>query len=267
MKMTKCSCGCEGTSNSCMKNRESDMNYMFFGNLETLKRMIDDLVQMDHAQIDEILKGGHEWAVDHIASSADDVQEVYNFLKNSVGIPANREIVNSFKLGPLGEDDMMVKTFESYINEVSGKKWKEIETNLRGRRMDVFADRVSDHRKQYGTSQVNEVKLVGIPTSGYERETVFLSVTDLELRSSSGSNFKIVGKDSDWGTVVIEGFTTHEGSIQIFESGRMPLLAADRKNAMELIKFLADEGVTSETQLDWRRFTNGYISFKEAYGM
>jgi hypothetical protein len=240
---------------------------MFFGNLETIKRMIDELVQMDHTQLDEIIKGGHEWAVDHIASSADDVQEVYNFLKNSVGIPANREIVNSFKLGPLGEDDMMVKTFESYINEVSGKKWREIETDLRGRKMDMFADRVASHSKQYGTDQVTEVKLVGLPTSGYEREEVNLSVTDLELRTSSGSNFKIVGKDSDWGTVVIHGFITHEGSVQMFESERMPLLVVDRKNAMDLIKFLSDEGIADPSKLDWRRFTNGYTSFKEAYRM
>ena len=266
MRINECSCGCGGSSDKCAESG-SDLNYMFFGNLETLKRMVDELVQMDHEQVDEILKGGHEWAVDHIASSADDVQEVYNFLKNSVGIPANREIVNSFKLGPLGEDDMMVKTFESYVNEVSGKKWREIETDLRGRKMDMFADRVASHSKQYGTNQVTEVKLVGLPTSGYDREEVYLAVTDLELRQHSGSNFKIVGKDSDWGTVVIEGFTTHEGSIQIFESGRMPLLATDRKNAMDLIKFLADEGVIESSQLDWRRFTNGYTSFKEAYKM
>jgi hypothetical protein len=259
MRINECSCGCGGDSDKCMEKGGSDLNYMFFGNLETIKRMIDELVQMDHAQIDEIIKDGHEWAVDHVASSADDIQEVYNFLKNRAESPTHS------KRDQFAEDDMMVKTFESYVNEVSGKKWKEIETDLRGRKMDVFADRVSAHSKQYGTNQVTEVKLVGIPTSGYERETVFLSVTDLELRQKAGSQFKIVGKDSDWGTVVINGFTTSAGSIQMFESDRMPLLAADRKNAMELIKFLVDEGVVYEKELDWRRFTNGYVSFKEAY--
>jgi hypothetical protein len=175
--------------------------------------------------------------------------------------------VNSFGLGPLGEDDMMVKTFESYVNEVSGKKWREIETDLRGRKMDVFADRVSAHNKQYGTDRVTEVKLVGMPISGYEREEKYLSVTNLELRQKSGSNFKIVGQDSDFGTVVIHGFTTSDGSVQMFESERMPLLAVDRKNALDLIKFLVDEGVVYEKELDWRRFTNGYVSFKEAYNM
>lgn len=261
MRINECSCGCGGSSDKCTESG-SDLNYMFFGNLETLKRMVDELVQMDHAQVDEILKGGHEWAVDHIASSADDVQEVYNFLKNHTAVPSHRE------MDRFSEKDVFIKTFESYVNEVSGKKWKEIESNLRGRKMDVFADRVVSHRKQYGTNQVTEVKLVGIPTSGYERDTVFLSVTDLELRNSSGSNFKIVGNDSDWGTVVIHGFITQEGSVQMFESERMPLLAADRKNAMELIKFLVDEGVAEDgSQIEWRRFTNGYISFKEAYNM
>jgi hypothetical protein len=124
MRINECSCGCEGASNNCMKNRESDVNYMFFGNLETMKRMIDELVQMDHTQIDEILKGGHEWAVDHIASSVDDVQEVYNFLMNHAAVPMNRE------MDRFAEDDMMVKTFESYVNEVSGKKWREYQLTV-----------------------------------------------------------------------------------------------------------------------------------------
>ena len=261
MRINECSCGCGGSSDKCAEGNASELNYMFFGNLETMKRMIDELVQMDPTKIDEILKSGHEWAVDHIASSADDIQEVYNFLKNNADVTANRE------MDPFSEEDVFVKTFESYVNEVSGKKWREIETDLRGRKMDVFADRVSAHSKQHGTNQVNEIKLVGVPISGYDREEIYLSVTDLELRQKSGSNFKIVGQDSDWGTVVINGFTTHDGSIQMFESERMPLLASDRKNAMDLIKFLSDEGIVDPSQLDWRRFTNGYVSFKEAYKM
>ena len=120
MRINECSCGCGGSSDKCAESG-SDLNYMFFGNLETLKRMVDELVQMDHNQVDEILKGGHEWAVDHIASSADDVQEVYNFLKNHTAVPSHRE------MDPFSEKDVFIKTFESYVNEVSGKKWKEIE--------------------------------------------------------------------------------------------------------------------------------------------
>ena len=65
----------------------NDVNYMFKGNLETIKRMIDELVQMDPEQVDQILKSGHDWAVDHITTSADDIAEVYNFLKTTVDTP------------------------------------------------------------------------------------------------------------------------------------------------------------------------------------
>jgi hypothetical protein len=66
---------------------ESEINYMFKGNLETIKRMIDEMVQMDPMQVDQILSNGHDWAVDHITTSADDIAEVYNFLKTSAAEP------------------------------------------------------------------------------------------------------------------------------------------------------------------------------------
>jgi len=66
---------------------DSEINYMFKGNLETIKRMIDEMVQMDAMQVDQILSSGHDWAVDHITTSADDIAEVYNFLKTTVATP------------------------------------------------------------------------------------------------------------------------------------------------------------------------------------
>ncbi len=116
MKINECSCGCGGSSTNCMEKKEYDLNYMFFGNLETMKRMIDDLMQMDPSEIDMILKNGnHHWAVDHIASSADDIQEVYNFLKNN-------EYPHNNKKDSFAEDTMFVKTFESYLLTEAKKK-------------------------------------------------------------------------------------------------------------------------------------------------
>lgn len=57
-------------------------NYMFFGNLETMKRQIEDLLRMDRKKVDMVLRDGHNWAVDHIVSSKDDIEEVFNFLRN-----------------------------------------------------------------------------------------------------------------------------------------------------------------------------------------
>lgn len=57
-------------------------NYMFFSNLEQIKEQIEMMLSMEKDKVDQILNDGHGWAVDHIATSKDDVEEVYNFLNN-----------------------------------------------------------------------------------------------------------------------------------------------------------------------------------------
>ena len=59
-------------------------NYMFFQNLHTLKNAIDELMELDPHEVDQILTNGHGWALDHIATSVDDVEEVYHFMANSI---------------------------------------------------------------------------------------------------------------------------------------------------------------------------------------
>jgi len=54
--------------------------YMFFENLKIIKNAVDEMLQLDEKMVDGILASGHDWAADHIATSKDDVEEVYNFL-------------------------------------------------------------------------------------------------------------------------------------------------------------------------------------------
>ena len=70
------------TSNesNLLKEHGETSNYMFFGNLKTIKRLVDEMLEMDEAKVDAMLLNGHNWAVDHIATSKDDVEEVFNFL-------------------------------------------------------------------------------------------------------------------------------------------------------------------------------------------
>jgi len=63
-----------------LKEHQETQNYMFFGNLQTIKRLVDELLEMDESKIDAILSDGHNWALDHIATSKDDIEEVFNFL-------------------------------------------------------------------------------------------------------------------------------------------------------------------------------------------
>jgi hypothetical protein len=56
-------------------------NYMFFGNIEQMKRQCELLMNEDHGMIDEILKE-HDWAQDHIAEAKSLLDQVFDFLMN-----------------------------------------------------------------------------------------------------------------------------------------------------------------------------------------
>ena len=56
-------------------------NYMFFGNIEQMKRQCELLMQEDKDQIDGILKQ-HDWAQDHIAEAKSLLDQVFDFLMN-----------------------------------------------------------------------------------------------------------------------------------------------------------------------------------------
>lgn len=55
-------------------------HYMFFSNLKVMKNRIEEMLSMDAHQIDKMLEDGHDWAADHISTSKDDVEEVYNWI-------------------------------------------------------------------------------------------------------------------------------------------------------------------------------------------
>ena len=56
-------------------------NYMFWQNLKTIHHASGELLKMNKQQIDEMCANGHAWAVDHIATSSDDIEEVYHFFE------------------------------------------------------------------------------------------------------------------------------------------------------------------------------------------
>jgi hypothetical protein len=59
-------------------------NYMFWSSLKTIAHASGKLLEMDKTIVDEILSNGHGWAIDHIATSNDDMEEVYHFLANTL---------------------------------------------------------------------------------------------------------------------------------------------------------------------------------------
>ena len=56
--------------------------YMFFSNLEQMKRQCDMLLDMDQSMVEEILENGHDWAQDHISEAKNNMDQVFDFLMN-----------------------------------------------------------------------------------------------------------------------------------------------------------------------------------------
>jgi hypothetical protein len=63
---------------------ERSNRYMFFSNLEQMKRQCEMLLEMDQNEIEEILQNGHDWAQDHIAEAKNNMDQVFDFLMNEM---------------------------------------------------------------------------------------------------------------------------------------------------------------------------------------
>ena len=56
--------------------------YMFFSNLEQIKRQCEILLDMSVDEISQILDNGHDWADDHISEAKNNMDQVFDFLMN-----------------------------------------------------------------------------------------------------------------------------------------------------------------------------------------
>jgi len=66
-----------------LKEEEYRSNrYMFFQNLEQIKRQCEMLLEMDETKIESILDQGHDWAQDHIAEAKNNMDQVFDFIMN-----------------------------------------------------------------------------------------------------------------------------------------------------------------------------------------
>jgi hypothetical protein len=74
--------------------------YMFFSNLEQMRRQCDILLSKNRDEIDTILDNGHDWAQDHIAEAKNNMDQVFDFLMN--------EFENEESLDDQTDDEEMV---------------------------------------------------------------------------------------------------------------------------------------------------------------
>ena len=82
--------------------KEESERYMFFSNLEQMRRQCGLLLDLDRNMVEEILSNGHDWAQDHIAEAKNNMDQVFDFLMNET----KRQ-----EFGP-SEDDMIMSEDE-----------------------------------------------------------------------------------------------------------------------------------------------------------
>ena len=63
-------------------HEENSQRYMFFSNLEQMRRQCDILLDFDRNMVESILDNGHDWAQDHIAEAKNNMDQVFDFLMN-----------------------------------------------------------------------------------------------------------------------------------------------------------------------------------------
>lgn len=64
------------------ENMEEPSNYMFFSNLQQMKRQCEKLLELDPHLVDEILNNGHDWADDHVTEAKTNMDQVFDFMMN-----------------------------------------------------------------------------------------------------------------------------------------------------------------------------------------
>ena len=63
-------------------HEEKSQRYMFFSNLEQMRRQCDLLLDFDRNMVESILDNGHDWAQDHISEAKNNMDQVFDFMMN-----------------------------------------------------------------------------------------------------------------------------------------------------------------------------------------
>ena len=91
-------------------HEEYSSRYMFFSNLEQMRRQCDLLLDLDRKMIESILENGHDWAQDHIAEAKNNMDQVFDFLMNETQEHTDVEMDMDMEDDVVMESDLSEKT-------------------------------------------------------------------------------------------------------------------------------------------------------------
>lgn len=108
----------------------NNTRYMFFQNLEQMKRQCEILLEMDESSIESLLNNGHDWADDHISEAKNNMDQVFDFIMNEMDTTNNNQtmtddVMENKKVVKITEDML-----ETIIRRVIREKNKEKDTTL-----------------------------------------------------------------------------------------------------------------------------------------
>jgi len=99
-------------------NKEYSDRYMFFSNLEQMRRQCDMLLELDPQMVEQILDDGHDWAQDHIAEAKNNMDQVFDFMMNHIKGDGVEDVEEKSFVGMMEEG-----------SEITEKKKKNTPTN------------------------------------------------------------------------------------------------------------------------------------------
>ena len=99
---------------------EQEDRYMFFSNLEQIRDQANELLKYDRNKVEQLLDDVHDWAQDHVASSTESIDQVYDFMKNNFNDETNM----------IQEQPMLTNNMQSSIECLKSIKkevgWQEV---------------------------------------------------------------------------------------------------------------------------------------------
>lgn len=108
----------------CRKDDRND-RYMFFSNLQQMRRQCDMLLDLDPDMIGNILDNGHDWAQDHIAEAKSFLDQTFDFFMNETKKYGMQMSMNVDDKDMMSEDKLkkqVKKIAEAVIKQIKNKR-------------------------------------------------------------------------------------------------------------------------------------------------
>jgi len=108
----------KGDNGITESKEDMSSRYMFFSNLEQMRRQSEILLDMDQDMVESILENGHDWAQDHISEAKNNMDQVFDFLMNETERDGMEMSMN--------DKDMVMAEGRKKKNVATNQKlWKE----------------------------------------------------------------------------------------------------------------------------------------------